>query len=94
VSTNAIRLRLFPFSLKDRASDWLENEEPNSFTTWEALSKAFLNKYFLLGKTAKLRTDITFFYQRDGESLYDAWERFKDLQRKFPYHGAPDWLLV
>ena len=34
VSANAIRLRLFPFSLMDRASDWLLNEEPNSVTTW------------------------------------------------------------
>jgi len=33
VPTDAIRLRLFPFSPKDRASDWLQNEEPNSFTT-------------------------------------------------------------
>jgi len=33
VSAEAIRLRLFPFSLTDRGSDWLLNEEPNSFTT-------------------------------------------------------------
>jgi len=32
-SSDAIRLRLFPFSLRDKASDWLQNEEPNSFTT-------------------------------------------------------------
>jgi len=32
-SSDAIRLWLFPFSLRDRASDWLQNEEPNSFTT-------------------------------------------------------------
>ena len=71
-SSDAIRLRLFPFSLRDRASDWLQNEEPNSFTTWEILSKAFLNKYFPTGKTAKLRTEIISFIQRDGESLYEA----------------------
>jgi len=41
VPTDAIRMRLFLFSLRDRASDWLRNEEPNSFTTWEVLSKAF-----------------------------------------------------
>jgi len=57
----------------------LQNEEPNSFTTWEMLSKAFLGKYFPPGKTAKLRIEITSFIQRDGESLYEAWERFKDL---------------
>ena len=63
VSDDAIRLRLFPFSLRDRASDWLQNEEPNSFTTWEVLSNAFLSKYFLPGKIAKLKMDITSFTQ-------------------------------
>jgi len=72
----------------------LQNEEPNSFTTWETISKAFLSKYFPQDKTAKLTTDITPFTQRDGESLYEAWERFKDLQRQCPHHGVPDWLLV
>jgi len=52
VSTDAIRLRPFPFSLKDRIRDWLQNEEPNSFTTWVILSKTFLDKYFPPSKTA------------------------------------------
>jgi len=81
VSADAIRLWLFLFSLKDRANDWLLNEEPNSFTTWEALSKAFLSKYFPPGKTAKLRVKIISFTQRGDESLYEAWERFKNFQR-------------
>jgi len=58
------------------------------------LSKAFLSKYFPPGKTAKLRTEITSFIQWDGESLYDAWERYKDLQRQCPHHAVPDWLLI
>ena len=33
VPADAIRMQCFPFSLRDRASDWLQNEEPNSFTT-------------------------------------------------------------
>jgi len=80
VSVDVIRLRLFPFSLTDRASEWFLNEEPNSFTTWEALSRAFLSKYFLLGKAAKLRVKITSFSQRGDESLFEVRERFKDLQ--------------
>jgi len=63
IFADAIKLRLFPFSLKDKATDLLLNEEPNSFTTWEALSKAFLNKYFPSGKTTKLTTEITSFAQ-------------------------------
>ena len=72
VTTDAIRLRLFPFSLRDKANDWLQNEESNSFTTWEDFSKAFLSKYFPPGKSAKLRMDITSFTQQDDESLYEA----------------------
>ena len=72
VSTDAISLRLFPFSLRDRASDWLRNEKPNSFSTWEILFKSFLSKYFPPSKTTKLRTEITSFSQRDQESLYKA----------------------
>jgi len=93
-SSDAIRLRVFPFSLRDRASDWLQNMEPNAFTTWETLSKAFLSKYFPPGKIAKLRAEITSFIQRHRESLYEAWERFKDLQRQCPHHAVPDWLLI
>ena len=94
VSTKAIRLLCFPFSLRDRANDWLQNEKPNSFTIWEGPSRAFLSKYFPPGKTARLRTKITSFTQRDGESLYEAWERFEDLQPQCPHHGVPDRLLV
>ncbi|XP_052172253.1 uncharacterized protein LOC127788182 [Diospyros lotus] len=94
VSEDAIRLRLFPFSLRDKAKVWLNSKAPNSFTTWVDVSQAFLSKYFPPGKTAKLRNDITSFVQFDGESLYEAWERFKELQRRCPHHGLPDWLIV
>ena len=26
--------------------------------------------------------------------MYEAWERFKELQRRCPHHGLPDWLIV
>ncbi|XP_060965239.1 uncharacterized protein LOC133034212 [Cannabis sativa] len=54
VSDDAIKLRLFPFSLRERAKSWLH----------------------------------------DNESLYEAWERFKDLLRKYPNHGIEKWLQV
>jgi len=65
-------LQLFSFLLRDKASDWLQNQEPNSFTNWQMLSKAFLSKYFPPGRTVKLRTEITSFIQRDGQSLDEA----------------------
>ena len=38
--------------------------------------------------------EITSFNQEDGESLYEAWERFKDLLRKCPHHEFFDWFIV
>nr|GEW93162.1 zinc finger, CCHC-type [Tanacetum cinerariifolium] len=45
-------------------------------------------------RTAKLRKDILMFQQRQNESLYDAWTRFKDLLQNFPHHGLDLWLQV
>ena len=94
VSNDAIRLRLFPFSWKNKAKPWLLNSNANSFTTWDDLSKLFLCKYFSLRKIAKVWNDITSFSQMEGESLYEALERFKELQRECPHHGILNWLLV
>ncbi|XP_071917054.1 uncharacterized protein [Coffea arabica] len=94
VSDDAIKLRLFPYSLRDKAKVWLQSHPPNTFTTWAELTKAFLNKFFPPGKTAKLRMDITSFSQQEGETLYEPWERYRELQRRCPHHGLPDWLVV
>ncbi|KAF7839225.1 uncharacterized protein G2W53_007707 [Senna tora] len=94
VSEEAIKLRMFPFSLRDRAKWWLNSLPAYSITTWEDLANKFLAKYFPPGKTAKLRNDIMSFCQYDYENLYEAWERFKDLLQRCPHHGFPKWLQV
>ncbi|GJX95443.1 MAK10-like protein, partial [Tanacetum coccineum] len=42
--------------------------------------------------TSKLRNDILMFQQHQGESLSEAWTRFKDLLQKLPHDGI-DLLL-
>ncbi|KAL5563684.1 hypothetical protein UlMin_033431 [Ulmus minor] len=59
VSDDAFRLRLFPYSLKDRAKVWLNSLEPNSVTSWNGLAEKFLTKYFPPTKNARMRNDIT-----------------------------------
>ncbi|CAM9000193.1 unnamed protein product [Rhodiola kirilowii] len=90
VSEDAKLLRLFPFSLTGKAKDWLRSQTPDSFTTWEELAVAFLNKYFPPSKTAYYRNQITNFSQLDGENLYEAWERYKEYQRLCPHHNLDD----
>ncbi|KAI3775969.1 hypothetical protein L1987_45729 [Smallanthus sonchifolius] len=67
-SDYAVWLRLFPFSLRDRAKAWLLSFPP-----------------------AKLKARILSFQQDDGETIFEAWERFKELRRKVPHHGLLRW---
>lgn len=71
VSDDAIRLRLFPFSLRDKAKGWLNSLPAGTITTWDGLAQKFLAKFFPPAKTAKMRNDITNFAQFDMESLYE-----------------------
>ncbi|GJS68105.1 MAK10-like protein [Tanacetum coccineum] len=88
------RLRLFQFSVRDQASNWLEHLPAGSITTWEDLTTRFLAQFFLPGRTAKLRNDMLMFQQHHGESLSKAWTRFKDLLQKFHHHGIDHWLQI
>ncbi|GJW86856.1 MAK10-like protein [Tanacetum coccineum] len=67
------RLRLFQFSIRDQASNWLERLPAGSITTWEDLTTRFLAQFFPPGRTAKLRNDILMFQQHQRESLSEAW---------------------
>ncbi|KAK5785445.1 hypothetical protein PVK06_040032 [Gossypium arboreum] len=94
VSDDTIHLQLFLFSLRNKAKQWLNSLPQGSITTWEQMTEKFLLKYFPSTKTTKLRNDISSFVQMDLETLYDAWERYKDLLRRCPHHGLPLWLQV
>ncbi|GJZ64032.1 zinc finger, CCHC-type containing protein [Tanacetum coccineum] len=86
------RLRLFQFSLRDQASNWLERLPVGSITTWEDLTTRLLAQFFPPGRTAKLYNDILMFQQHHGESLSEEWTRFKDLLQKVPHHDIDRWL--
>ncbi|GJW02390.1 zinc finger, CCHC-type containing protein [Tanacetum coccineum] len=58
-----------------------------SITTWEDLTTQFLAQFFPPGRTIKLRNDILMFQQHHGESLSEAWTRFKDLLQKVSHRG-------
>ncbi|XP_074314770.1 uncharacterized protein LOC141650284 [Silene latifolia] len=94
VSDDAVRLRLFPRSLRSSAKDWLKNCDPDSFKTWDELASAFLNKYFPPSRTAKVKSELQSFTQEEDETLYEAWERYKKLQRLCPHHGISEAELV
>nr|GEU53359.1 zinc finger, CCHC-type [Tanacetum cinerariifolium] len=91
---NTTRLRLFCFSLRDQAINWLGRLPAGSISTWDDLTTRFLVQFFPPKRIAKLRNDILIFQQHQDESLYDAWNHFKDLLQKVPHHGLDLWLQV
>ncbi|KAL5540392.1 hypothetical protein UlMin_045237 [Ulmus minor] len=94
VTDDILKLKLFPYSLRDLARAWLNSLPSDSITTWNNLAEKFLMKYFPPTKNAKLQNDITSFQQLEGESLYETWERYKELLRRCPHHGIPFWIQM
>uniref|UniRef100_A0A6J1DYY9 Uncharacterized protein LOC111025557 n=1 Tax=Momordica charantia TaxID=3673 RepID=A0A6J1DYY9_MOMCH len=94
VSEDALRLKMFPFSLRDGAWTWLNVLEQNFITTWAELTDKFLAKYHTLTRNADLQEDIVSFRQRESEAVQEAWERFKELLKRCQSHGLPTCVQI
>lgn len=94
ISVDAIRLRLFPHTLRDKAIEWLDSQPIASITTWNDFAQKFCTKFFPPAKIAQLKHDISVFRQGNSESFDEAWGRFKNLLRKCPHHGISKGLQV
>ena len=81
-----IKLQLFPFSLRDTATSWFESLPYGSVNTWDKLVEAFMGRFFPPALTSKRKGEIIIFKQCEGESLYNAWERYKKLLKRCPMH--------
>ena len=79
LTEDQLRMRCFPYSLKDKAKAWLMTLAPGSLTTWEAVYNRFIEKFYSHQKTADVRGKIATFTQMDGELFHEAWERFQSL---------------
>ena len=54
VTEDTIRLRLFPFSLRDKARGWLQSLQPGTITSWQDMAESFLLNSFHLQKQLNL----------------------------------------
>ena len=54
-SIDLMRLKLFPFTLKDKAKIWLNSLRPRSIQTWTDLQAEFLKKFFPTHRTNGLK---------------------------------------
>nr|CAN83114.1 hypothetical protein VITISV_043241 [Vitis vinifera] len=63
-----MRLKLFPFTLKDKAKIWLNSLRPRSIRTWTELQADFLKKFFPTHRTNGLKRQISNFSALIGPS--------------------------
>ena len=65
-------MKLFPFTLKDRAKSWSLSQRPSSISTWSTLYDAFLKKFFPNWLTTDLMRQIKTFSQKENEKFVQA----------------------
>jgi hypothetical protein len=82
-----IRLILFPFSLKDNATLWLNSLVAGSIHYWEELATKLLKKFFPTQSTWQLRREIQTFQQKDGDLFFKGLEHFNELLLKVSHHN-------
>ena len=93
VTADAIRLRLFPFSLLGTAKYWFYQDK-EAINTWDKCFTVFLAKFFPLGKTNALCGRISSFQQTGMESIPEAWERLQEYILACPRYGMDKWLVL
>lgn len=91
--SDAIRLRLFPFSIRDKAKDWLRGLPGGSITTWYKLVYVFFKRFFPRSRISASWKQITSFKKYDNETLCEAWDRYNFLLRKCPWEQPPDMIV-
>ncbi|KAL4304540.1 hypothetical protein GQ457_10G014730 [Hibiscus cannabinus] len=71
VSNDVLKLKLFPYSLRDKAKTWLNNLPPGSFQSWTEKCRIFLAKFSYNNMNDNLRNQITSFMQEDDATIHD-----------------------
>ncbi|KAM1476367.1 hypothetical protein ACFXTO_038361 [Malus domestica] len=94
VDGNILKMKAFPFSLMDKAKDWLYELAPGTVTSWESMKRAFLEKFFPTSRIILLRKKISGIQQEEGESFPTYYERFKSLVTSCPQHQMKEELLL
>ncbi|GJR98785.1 DNA-directed DNA polymerase [Tanacetum coccineum] len=94
MTKDGVRLRLFPFSLKDQAKEWFSSLEPRSINSWAKMQSKILDEFYSISKSGDIRSRIKSFRQLLGEQFHEAFNRLKKLLRTCPHHDVPKWELV
>ena len=89
-----MRLKLFCFTLKDKAKFWLNSLRPRSIRNWTEMQVEFLKKLFHIHRTNNLKRQLSNFSTNENEKFYACWERYMEELNACPHHGFDTGLFV
>ena len=87
-------LKLFRWSLKDKAFKWLQALPRNTIASLKDCIKEFMNRFNPFYKTMHVKREITNFFHLIVESFAQAWGRFSGLLMRVPNHGFIDIVIL
>jgi hypothetical protein len=64
-----MKLKAFPFTLKEVVEEWLFSMTSESIRTWNDLKRKFLEKYFYASQAVNIRKEICGIRQLHSETL-------------------------
>ena len=66
VDGSILKMKAFPFSLMDKAKDWLYELALGNVTSWESMKRAFLEKFFPTSRIILLCKKISGIQQEEA----------------------------
>ncbi|GJT51960.1 hypothetical protein Tco_0978117 [Tanacetum coccineum] len=87
-------IQVFPLTLEGIAKRWVERTLTKCTKSSSDLKQNFIRIYCPLAMIFKQLSEIRNFNKKEGESLFDTWERYNDLLFKCPFHDLNDYEKV
>ena len=94
VDGSILKMKAFPFSLFEKAKDWLFELAPGTVTYWESMKITFLEKFFPTSRVILLRKKISGIQQNQEKSFPAYYDHFKALVASCPQHQMKEELLI
>ncbi|KAK1626635.1 hypothetical protein QYE76_000950 [Lolium multiflorum] len=94
IAMNEVRKKLFTISLSGKAAHWYKLLKNGDSLDWEDIVPLFYSKFYPPSEIHKDRNRIYNFWPHDGESIAQAWGRFKSLMLKCPIHELPGNVII
>ena len=79
-----MRLKLFPFTLKDKKKFWLNSIRLRSIKNWTEMQAEFLKKFFSTHRTNTLKRQISTFSANENGRFYQGQEGGRECCSRSP----------